>query len=57
MLLEHAGANLNDMALNTSKSKSILITTQQKFHSLNDHSLDVMINLHGRNTLKIDVQL
>ena len=32
------------MALNTSKTKSILITTQQKFHRLNDHSLDVMIN-------------
>ena len=32
------------MALNTSKPKSILITTQQKFHRLNDHSLDVMIN-------------
>ena len=32
-----AWANLNDMALNTSKTKSILITT----HS---HSLDVMIN-------------
>ena len=36
--------NLNDMALNTSKTKSILITTQQKFRRLNDHSLDVMIN-------------
>ena len=33
-----AWANLNDMALNTSKTKSILITTQQKFHRLNDHS-------------------
>lgn len=32
------------MALNTSKTKSILITTQQKFHRLNDHSLDVVIN-------------
>lgn len=32
------------MVLNTSKTKSILITTQQKFHRLNDHSLDVMIN-------------
>ena len=32
------------MALNTSKTKSILITTQQKFHRMNDHSLDVMIN-------------
>ena len=30
-----AWANLNDMALNTSKTKSILITTQQKFHRLN----------------------
>ena len=39
-----AWANLNDMALNTSKTKSILITTQQKFHRLNDHSLNVMIN-------------
>ena len=39
-----AWAYLNDMALNTSKTKSILITTQQKFHRLNDHSLDVMIN-------------
>ena len=39
-----AWAKLNDMALNTSKTKSILITTQQKFHRLNDHSLDVMIN-------------
>ena len=39
-----AWANLKDMALNTSKTKSILITTQQKFHRLNDHSLDVMIN-------------
>ena len=39
-----AWAHLNDMALNTSKTKSILITTQQKFHRLNDHSLDVMIN-------------
>ena len=38
-----AWANLNDMTLNTSKTKSILITTQQKFHRLNDHSLDVMI--------------
>ena len=33
--------NLNDMALNTSKTKSTLITTQQKFHRLNDHSLNV----------------
>ena len=32
------------MALNTSKTKSLLITTQQKFHRLNDHSLKVMIN-------------
>ena len=32
------------MALNTPKAKSILITTPQKFHRLNDHSLDVMIN-------------
>ena len=39
-----AWANLNDMALNTSKTKSILITTQQKFHRLNDHSLNVMID-------------
>ena len=39
-----AWANLNDMALNTSKTKSFLITTQQKFHPLNDHSLNVMIN-------------
>ena len=39
-----AWANLNDMALNTSKTKSLLITTQQKFHRLNDHSLKVMIN-------------
>ena len=39
-----AWANLSDMTLNTSKTKSILITTQQKFHRLNDHSLDVMIN-------------
>ena len=39
-----AWANLNDMALNTSKTKSILITTQQKFRRLNDHSPDVMIN-------------
>ena len=72
-----AWANLNDIALNTYKTKSILITTQQKFHRLNDHSLNVMINgklieqvkharplvllviaiLHGRNTLKIYVQL
>ena len=37
-------ANLNDMALNTSETKSFLITTQQKFHRLKDHSLDVMIN-------------
>ena len=39
-----AWANLNDMALNTSKTKSLLITTQDKFHRLNDHSLNVMIN-------------
>ena len=40
-----AWANLDDMALNTSKTKCISITTQQKFHRLNDHSLDdVMIN-------------
>ena len=39
-----AWANLNGIALNTPKAKSILITTQQKFHRLNDHSLDVMIN-------------
>ena len=39
-----AWANLNDIALNTSKTKSLLITTQQKFHRLNDHSLNVMIN-------------
>ena len=39
-----AWAYLNDMALNTPKTKSILITTQQKFDRLNDHSLDVMIN-------------
>ena len=39
-----AWANLNDTALNTSKTKSILITIQQKFHRLNDHSFDVMIN-------------
>ena len=39
-----SSANLNDMALNTSKTKSLLITTQQKFHRLNDHSLKVMIN-------------
>ena len=39
-----AWANLNDMALNTSKTKSLLITTQQKFHRPNDHSLKVMIN-------------
>ena len=32
------------MALNTSKTKSILITTPQKFHRLNDLSLNVMIN-------------
>ena len=32
------------MALNTPKAKAILITTQQKFHRLNDHSLDVIIN-------------
>ena len=32
------------MALNTSKTKSILITTKQRFHRLDDHSLDVMIN-------------
>ena len=37
-------ANLNNMALNTSKTKSILITTQQKFHRLNDRSLNVVIN-------------
>jgi len=37
-----AWANLNDITLNTSKTKSI--TTQQKFHRLNDHSLDVMFN-------------
>ena len=30
-----AWPNLNDMALNTSKTKSILIMTQQKFHRLN----------------------
>ena len=37
-----AWANLNDMVLNTSKTmtKSVSITTQQKFHRLNDHSLD-----------------
>ena len=39
-----AWANLKDMALNTSKTKSLLITTPQKFHRLNDHSLKVMIN-------------
>ena len=38
-----AWANLNDMAFNTSKTKSILITTQQKFHRLNDRSLDIII--------------
>ena len=38
------GPYLNDMALKTSKTKSILITTQQKFHRLNDHSLTVVIN-------------
>ena len=41
-----AWANLNDMVLNTSKTmtKSVSITTQQKFHRLNDHSLDAKIN-------------
>lgn len=39
-----AWANLNDMTLNTSKPKSILIATQQKFHRLNERSIDVMIN-------------
>ena len=39
-----AWANLNDMTLNTSKTKFILVTTRQKLHRLNDHSLDVMIN-------------
>ena len=39
-----AWANLNGMALNTSKTKSILITSQKKLHRLNDHSLDVMID-------------
>ena len=38
-------ASLNDMALNTSNTKSILITTQQKFHRLNDHSLNAMIDV------------
>ena len=33
-----AWANLNDMAPNTSKTKFTLITTQQKFHRLNDRS-------------------
>ena len=37
-------ANLNGMTLNTSKTKSILITTQQKFHRVNDYSLNVMTN-------------
>ena len=39
-----AWAYLNDMALNTSKTKAILSTTQQKFHHPNDHSVNVMIN-------------
>ena len=38
------GVNLNDMTLNTFKIKSLLITTQHKFHRLNDHYLNVMIN-------------
>ena len=55
-----AWANLNDMAFSTSKTKPILITTQQKFNRLNDLSLDVFLLIaffHWRNTLKIYVQL
>ena len=37
-------ANLNNMAPNMSKTKSILVTTQQKFHCPNDHFLNFMIN-------------
>ena len=39
-----AWANLNGMALNTSKTKSFLVTSQQKLHRLNDYSLNVTIN-------------
>ena len=39
-----AWANMNKMALNTTKTKSILITTHQKIHFLQDPSLNIIVD-------------